>query len=83
MQGWYHYSVLSDLLGDGIFTVDGEKWRHQRKAASYQFSTKMLRDFSSSVFKSNAVKLAGIVSEAATSNNTIELQVGIGYMVLQ
>ncbi|PNY00970.1 cytochrome p450 704c1-like protein [Trifolium pratense] len=74
-KGWYHHSVLEDLLGDGIFTVDGEKWRHQRKSASYQFSTKLLREFSSSVFKSNAVKLAGIVSEAAISNNTIELQV--------
>ncbi|XP_061373959.1 cytochrome P450 704C1-like [Gastrolobium bilobum] len=73
-KGWYHHSVLTDLLGDGIFTVDGEKWRHQRKAASYQFSTKLLREFSSSVFKSNAVKLAGIISEAAISNNIIELQ---------
>ncbi|CAJ2676185.1 unnamed protein product [Trifolium pratense] len=73
-KGWYHHSVLEDLLGDGIFTVDGEQWRHQRKSASYQFSTKLLREFSSSVFKSNAVKLAGIVSEAAISNNTIELQ---------
>ncbi|CAJ2630132.1 unnamed protein product [Trifolium pratense] len=73
-KGWYHHSVLEDLLGDGIFTVDGEKWRHQRKSASYQFSTKLLREFSSSVFKSSAVKLAGIVSEAAISNNIIELQ---------
>ncbi|KAK7270545.1 hypothetical protein RIF29_23765 [Crotalaria pallida] len=73
-KGWYHHSVLTDLLGNGIFTVDGERWRHQRKAASYQFSTKLLRDFSGSVFKSNAVKLAGIVYEAAVSNNTIELQ---------
>ncbi|KAK7280043.1 hypothetical protein RJT34_25105 [Clitoria ternatea] len=64
---------MSDLLGDGIFTVDGEQWRHQRKAASYQFSTKMLRNFSSSVFQTNAVKLARIVSEAAISN-IIELQ---------
>ncbi|WJX14632.1 hypothetical protein P8452_04862 [Trifolium repens] len=73
-KGWYHHSVLEDLLGDGIFTVDGEQWRHQRKSASYQFSTKLLREFSSSVFKSSAVKLAGIVSEAAISNNIIELQ---------
>ncbi|TKY51220.1 Cytochrome P450 704C1 [Spatholobus suberectus] len=73
-KGWYHHSVLSDFLGDSIFAVDGEQWRHQRKAASYQFSTKMLRDFSSSAFKSNAVKLAGIVSEAAISNKVIEIQ---------
>ncbi|WJX24664.1 hypothetical protein P8452_13747 [Trifolium repens] len=57
-KGWYHHSVLED----------------QRKSASYQFSTKLLKEFSSSVFKSNAVKLAGIVSEAAFSNNIIELQ---------
>ncbi|OIV91478.1 hypothetical protein TanjilG_02096 [Lupinus angustifolius] len=73
-KGWYQINVLTDLLGNGIFTVDGEKWRHQRKAASYQFSTKLFRDLSSSVFKSNAIKLAGIVSEAAISNNVIELQ---------
>ncbi|XP_020208764.1 cytochrome P450 704C1 [Cajanus cajan] len=73
-KGWYHYSVMSDFLGDSIFTVDGEKWRHHRKTSSYQFSTKMLRDFSSSAFKSNAVKLAGVVSDAAISNNVIEMQ---------
>jgi hypothetical protein len=66
---------MEDLFGDGILTVDGEQWRHQRKSASYHFSTKLLREFSSSVFKSNAVKLAGIVSEAAISNNIIEMQV--------
>ncbi|XP_027934634.1 cytochrome P450 704C1-like [Vigna unguiculata] len=73
-KGWYHHSVLSDFLGDSIFTVDGEQWRHQRKAASYQFSTKMLRDYSNSAFKSNALKLAEIVSEAAISNNIIDMQ---------
>ncbi|MED6144044.1 hypothetical protein PIB30_011837 [Stylosanthes scabra] len=78
-KGWHQYSILSDLLGDGIFVVEGKKWRHQRKTASYQFSTKILRDFSSSVFKTNAVKLAGIVSQAAASNNSIELQVDLGY----
>ncbi|XP_015877980.3 cytochrome P450 704C1-like [Ziziphus jujuba] len=73
-KGWFHYSILSDLLGDGIFTVDGEKWRHQRKVSSYQFSTKMLRDFSNTVFKTNALKLAGIVSQAAASNEPIDMQ---------
>lgn len=78
MQGRYHYSVLSDLLGDGIFAVDGEKWLQQRKLASHDLSTKVLRDFSSVVFQNNAVKLAQIISEAATSNqSTIDIQVGI------
>ncbi|XXG67302.1 hypothetical protein AAC387_Pa06g0681 [Persea americana] len=74
-KGKYHYSVLSDLLGDGIFAVDGEKWLQQRKLASHDLSTKVLRDFSSVVFQNNAVKLAQIISEAATSNqSTIDIQ---------
>ncbi|XP_038685591.1 cytochrome P450 704C1-like [Tripterygium wilfordii] len=73
-KGWYHYDILTDLLGDGIFTVDGEKWRLQRKLSSYEFSTKIVRDFSSVVFKTTAVKLVGIVSEAANSKQAIEIQ---------
>ncbi|KAK4280463.1 hypothetical protein QN277_012087 [Acacia crassicarpa] len=73
-KGEYQYTLLKDLLGDGIFTVDGEKWRKQRKTASYQFSTRILRDFSSSVFKSTAVKLAAMVSEASSSNEMLEMQ---------
>ncbi|KAI3923164.1 hypothetical protein MKW92_039576 [Papaver armeniacum] len=30
-KGSYNYNNLKDLLGDGIFAVDGDKWRHQRK----------------------------------------------------
>ncbi|XP_059306293.1 cytochrome P450 704C1-like [Lycium ferocissimum] len=73
-QGWHHYGILNDLLGDGIFTVDGEKWTSQRKISSYEFSTKNLRDFSSAVFRTSAVKLAQKVSEAVTSNQATEIQ---------
>jgi len=66
---------MKDLLGDGIFAVDGEKWRHQRKLASYEFSTKVLRDFSSDVFRSNASRLALTISEAANSEKSIDIQV--------
>lgn len=68
---------MNDLLGDGIFAVDGEKWRHQRKLASFEFSTKVLRDFSTAVFLSNAVKLASKVSTAAGGEIVIDLQVCI------
>ncbi|XP_057455313.1 cytochrome P450 704C1-like [Lotus japonicus] len=73
-KGLYNYENLKDLLGDGIFTVDGEKWREQRKISSHEFSTKMLRDFSTFIFRKNAAKVADIVSEAATSNNKLEIQ---------
>lgn len=77
MQGWYNYIILKDLLGDGIFTVDGDKWRQQRKISSHEFSTKVLRDFSSSIFRKHGAKLANMVSEAATSNQIIEIQVSL------
>ncbi|XVE77003.1 hypothetical protein DITRI_Ditri13aG0027000 [Diplodiscus trichospermus] len=73
-KGWYNYSLLSDLLGNGIFTVDGDKWRQQRKVSSHEFSTKVLRDFSSVVFRKNVAKLANVVSEAANSNEIIDIQ---------
>ncbi|KAI3918108.1 hypothetical protein MKX01_041428 [Papaver californicum] len=73
-KGWYNYNNLKDLLGDGIFTVDGDKWRHQRKISSYEFSTRVLRDFSSVVFKKNAAKVARVVSENANSNLSMDIQ---------
>lgn len=73
-KGSYNYSILKDLLGDGIFTVDGDKWRQQRKVSSYEFSTKVLRDFSSAVFRRNAAKLASVISEYASSNKTLDIQ---------
>eukprot|EP01018_Ginkgo_biloba_P035892 Gb_02832 [translate_table: standard] len=36
---------LHDFLGRGIFNVDGELWKMQRKAASHEFNTKSLRNF--------------------------------------
>ncbi|KAL2892361.1 hypothetical protein RDABS01_008270 [Bienertia sinuspersici] len=64
----------NDLLGDGIFSVDGEKWRNQRKVSSYEFSTRVLRDFSSTIFRKNAVKLANIIADAANSNQVMDIQ---------
>lgn len=75
MQGEFSYAVFKDLLGDGIFAVDGDKWRHQRKIASYEFSAKVLRDYSGTVFKMNATKLANLVLEAARCNQRIDMQV--------
>lgn len=44
-------SVLHDLLGDGIFNVDGHLWYSQRKIASYEFNTKSLKNFFSDTVK--------------------------------
>ncbi|KAL3615605.1 hypothetical protein CASFOL_041266 [Castilleja foliolosa] len=73
-KGWYTYSIINDLLGDGIFAVDGEKWREQRKLSSLEFSARALRDVSSIIFKENAVKFASIVSEAVDSSRPMDIQ---------
>ncbi|KAF3632398.1 putative cytochromeC1-like [Capsicum annuum] len=73
-KGWYNYNILKDLLGDGIFAVDGDKWREQRKLSSHDFSTRILRDFSTAVFKKDVAKLAQILSEAASANKTVDIQ---------
>ncbi|XP_076942262.1 cytochrome P450 704C1-like, partial [Bidens hawaiensis] len=72
-KGKHTHSVASDLLGDGIFTVDGDQWREQRKVSSQEFSTKILRDFSSVIFRNNTVKLGKILSQAADSNQIIDI----------
>ena len=66
---------MKELLGEGIFTVDGEKWRQQRKVSSHEFSTKVLRDFSSAIFTENAIKLGNMFSDAANSNQIIDINV--------
>ena len=80
VQGCCHNSILKDLLGDGIFTVDGDKWRQQRKVSSYEFSTKILRNYSSIIFQKNVAKLAHILYEVAKSNQIMDIQVSmLGY----
>ncbi|KAH0864514.1 hypothetical protein HID58_081725 [Brassica napus] len=43
--------LLGDLLGKGIFNVDGHAWSSQRKLASHVFSARSLRSFSFEVLK--------------------------------
>ncbi|KAJ4843900.1 hypothetical protein Tsubulata_047956 [Turnera subulata] len=74
VKGAYNQAIVKDLFGDGIFAADGDMWRHQRKLASYEFSTKVLRDFSSAVFRANAAKLAAKVAIAAAASKSIEFQ---------
>lgn len=73
-KGASNYDKTSDLFGDGIFTVDGDKWKQQRKIASYDFSTRALRDFSGGVFNRDAAKLAHIVSGNAAAKQPMDFQ---------
>ncbi|KAL6882675.1 hypothetical protein ACP4OV_011365 [Aristida adscensionis] len=72
-KGKAMYDVAEDLLGDGIFNVDGAKWRHQRKVASHEFSTRVLRDYSTAVFRDTATELAGIVAAAVAGGERVDM----------
>ncbi|KAK1418729.1 hypothetical protein QVD17_27875 [Tagetes erecta] len=73
-KGEGNKDVLTDLFGNGIFAVDGAMWKQQRKLASFEFSTRVLRDFSCSVFRKNAAKLVGIVSKFSETNEVFDVQ---------
>nr|DAD48091.1 TPA_asm: hypothetical protein HUJ06_018028 [Nelumbo nucifera] len=73
-KGHYNQDILTDLVGHGIFAADGDRWRQQRKLASFEFSTRVLKDFSCAVFRRKAAKLAGIILEFAITNQTLDIQ---------
>ncbi|KAH0980418.1 hypothetical protein GBA52_007595 [Prunus armeniaca] len=73
-KGKYNQDIVSDIFGQGIFVVDGEKWKQQRKLASFEFSTRVLRDFSCSVFRRNAAKLVRAVFEISGATKSFDMQ---------
>ncbi|KAK9910698.1 hypothetical protein M0R45_034649 [Rubus argutus] len=73
-KGEYNHYIMGDTFGHGIFVVDGDKWRQQRKLASMEFSTRILRDFSCSVFRRNAAKLVKVVHEFSDSSGVFDMQ---------
>lgn len=74
-KGKRNQEIIMDLFGEGIFAVDGEKWRQQRKLASFEFSARVLRDFSCKVFRKGATKLVSKVFEFSTANQNFDMQV--------
>ncbi|CAA2992951.1 cytochrome P450 704C1-like [Olea europaea subsp. europaea] len=73
-KGEHNQEVFSDLFGSGIFAVDGDKWKEQKKLASFEFSTRVLRDFSCRVFREKATKLVRIVHGLALTKQAFDVQ---------
>ncbi|KAL3840566.1 hypothetical protein ACJIZ3_025157 [Penstemon smallii] len=73
-KGEVYHSYMEVLLGEGIFNVDGELWRKQRKTASFEFASKNLRDFSTVVFREYSLKLSSILSQPSYINKDIDMQ---------
>lgn len=68
-------TILRDLLGHGIFNVDGEEWKLQRHVASHEFSTKSLRKFVEQVVDTELDhRLVPILAQAADNGMVFDLQ---------
>jgi cytochrome P450 len=64
---------LRELLGEGIFAVDNEKWYRQRKTASNLFTTRALRESMTSTIQRHLVVLERIFSRAAEAHDTLDM----------
>ncbi|XP_015055646.1 cytochrome P450 94A2 isoform X1 [Solanum pennellii] len=74
-KGFRFYTRLQDFLGDGIFNVDGEIWKIQRKSASYEFSTRSLRNFVMHTAQVEIhTRLIPILEEASKRGTIIDIQ---------
>ncbi|KAL7121191.1 hypothetical protein ACP275_02G168100 [Erythranthe tilingii] len=73
-KGQRNQEIWTDLFGQGIFVVDGDRWRQQRKLASFEFSTRVVRDFSCSVFRKNAAELVCTIDGFSKQNQVFDVQ---------
>ncbi|KAI6700842.1 hypothetical protein NL676_015166 [Syzygium grande] len=67
--------ILGDFLGSGIFNVDGELWRSQRKLASHEFSVRSLRGYAATTLKEVVDgRLMPVLESLSAERRTVDLQ---------
>ena len=71
MQGELIHERFVEVLGDGIFNVDGEKWIRQRKVAILEFSSS-----STHAYRNQALKLMNVLLTSVKDNRIVDMQVG-------
>jgi 12-hydroxyjasmonoyl-L-amino acid 12-hydroxylase / fatty acid hydroxylase len=68
-------AVLGDLLGGGIFNVDGEAWRHQRKMASLELGSVSVRSYAYGIIAREVERrLVPVLAGAADGGVVVDLQ---------
>ncbi|KAM7500120.1 hypothetical protein LguiA_024534 [Lonicera macranthoides] len=64
-----------DLLGDGIFNADGELWKQQRRAATFEMHSFQFTEYSLKTIRDLVhQKLLKVMEKVAESNSCIDLQ---------
>ncbi|OEL32231.1 Cytochrome P450 94C1 [Dichanthelium oligosanthes] len=68
-------ALLGDLLGGGIFNVDGDAWRHQRKMASLELGSVAVRSYAYKIIAQEVeARLMPLLADAADGGAVIDLQ---------
>ncbi|KAF8707080.1 hypothetical protein HU200_030310 [Digitaria exilis] len=68
-------ALLGDLLGGGIFNVDGDAWRHQRKMASLELGSVAVRSYAFKIIAQELEsRLMPLLAGAAGSGEVVDLQ---------
>lgn len=66
---------LHDFLGDGIFNINGDAWKFQRRVSSHEFNRKSLRKFVEHVVDAElSGRLIPILASAAKNGAVLDLQ---------
>ncbi|ETL92192.1 hypothetical protein L917_09434 [Phytophthora nicotianae] len=64
---------MKDLLGDGIFAVDGVKWAHQRDVARELFRTQELRECMTEAITRHTMALHDVLKKVCARNRSVNL----------
>ncbi|KAG0340365.1 hypothetical protein BG004_006460 [Podila humilis] len=64
---------LMPLVGEGIFSADGQHWKWQRKLASLIFNVRAFRDYTSHVFVNEAQIVLDYLGTKADANQPVDL----------
>ncbi|KAL3661600.1 hypothetical protein V7S43_013360 [Phytophthora oleae] len=66
--------TVQEILGEGIFNVDGDKWKHQRRVTSHLFSMHMVKDCMNAVVREKTVKLRHVLARCAERGDPVSMK---------
>ncbi|KAI4310520.1 hypothetical protein MLD38_035494 [Melastoma candidum] len=68
-------AILGDFLGQGIFNVDGELWRFQKRMVSLELNRFSIRSYAFEIVRSEIdARLVVLLSSVASRNEVADLQ---------
>ncbi|GAB9475659.1 Cytochrome p450 [Globisporangium polare] len=73
-KGPRFWKTMEDLMGNGIFAVDGTLWMHQRKTASHLFSLQMMHDTVEQTVVHYTTILCERLGEISSANETVNFK---------